>query len=76
MLSFAALAVSGFVLVQLRIPLRREFSLRGLSVQISPRAIIKRGMEIDPNLGIGIAPIFRRRRGFGQAQANEHPVKQ
>ena len=76
MLSFAALAVGGLVLVQLRIPLRREFSLWGLSVQIGPWAIIKRGVEIDPNLGVGIASIFRRRRGFGQAKANEHPVEQ
>src|SRR5258708_25528897 len=74
-ISVAGLAVGGLKLVQLRIPLRCKFSLRSLAVQIGTWAIVKSRVKIDPNLGIGIASVFRRRRSFGQSQANEHPVK-
>ena len=73
--SVAGLAVRGLELIQLRIPLRGEFSFRSFAVQVGAGAVVKSGVEIDPNLRFRIALVFRRCGRLGQAQANEQPVE-
>ena len=67
LLLVASSAIGRLELVQLGVSLGGEFSLLGFAVEIGSRAIVQGGMEIDPNLGIGIALIFRRRGGCCQA---------
>ena len=62
--SIAGFAVSGFKLVQLCVPLGGEFALWRLAVEIGPRAVIKRGMEIDPDLGVWVALVLHGLRSF------------
>ena len=58
-----------------RAALAGESAFGRFAVEVGARAVVERGVQIDPDLSVGIAVIFGRGRGFGQAQADEHPVK-
>src|ERR1700733_3586683 len=72
----AVLAIGRLELVQLSIALTRVSAFRSLAIKIRPRAIIQRRVQIDPDLGVGIALILRRFRRICQAHADEHLVEQ
>src|ERR1700730_12185264 len=70
--SVAGLAIGGLELVQLRFALAGQFALGSLAIQIGSRAVVKSGLQIDPDLNIGIAFVFRRLvGGVGQAETDQ-----
>ena len=72
---FANFSRSRLELIQLRIALARELSLRSLAVQFGIRAVVKSCMHIDPYLRVRIPLILWRFGSFGQAEANEELVE-
>src|SRR5205807_1712009 len=72
--SVAVLAKGRLKLVELGITLAGEFSLRGFAVEFGTRAIVERGVKVDPDLGIGITLGLRGGRRFCQAQTDQHAV--
>src|SRR5450755_2017826 len=71
-ISVTGLAVGGLELVELRAALGGDSAFGSLAVEVGSGAVVERGVQIDPDLGIGIAVILGRGRRFGQAQADEH----
>lgn len=65
----------GFELVHLGVSLRRKLALGRFPVQIGARAVVERRVEINPNLNVRIAFVFRHRGRFGQAHADQHSIK-
>ena len=54
----ASLARRRLKLVLLRIPLSSQLAAFRLAIQIGARTIIERGMEIHPNLSLGVTNII------------------
>jgi len=73
--SFTGLAIRGFELVHLRIVLAGESAFWCFAIEVGTWAVVERGVQIDPNLGVGIAFVFRRLGRFGQSQTDEESVE-
>src|ERR1700682_2893076 len=68
----ASLARRRLELGLLRIPLSSQLAAFRLAIEISARTIVESGMEIHPNLSLGITNISGRRWGLGDPEANQH----
>ena len=74
--SIANFAVSGLELIQLRLPLRGEFSLGSLTVEIGAGAVVKGGMKVHPYLNCRVSAVRRWVRRFRQAELNQHSIEE
>ena len=63
-------------LIELCLALRIEFSLRSFAVQIGPGAVVEGSAGIDPNLNSWIPLVLRGGGRFGQAELNQHSIKE
>ncbi len=74
--SVTGLAIGGFELIQLRFALTGELAFWSLAIEIGTRAVVKGGVRVDPDLGVGIAFVFWCLGSLGQPQTDEELVKQ
>src|SRR5580700_7628208 len=72
---FTRLAVGGFKLVQLRVPLAGELALRGFAVEIRTRAVVQSSVQVDPNLRVGIAFVAGSFGSFRQSETDQNLVE-
>lgn len=74
--SIAGFSIGGLELIELCVALRFVFALRCFAVEIGAGAIVKRGVEIDPNLDIRIAFVFRSVRRIGKPELDQNAVEE
>src|SRR5579864_8415311 len=74
-LSIADLAGGGLKLIELRVMLAGDLTLRGLAIKVRAGTVIQGRVHIDPHGNVGIPRI---RRGWGwirQSQSNQDLIK-
>jgi hypothetical protein len=74
--SIAGFSIGRLELIELCVALRLILTLRCFPVEVGAGAIVKRSVEIDPNLDIGIAFVFRSVRCFGEAELDQYAVEE
>src|SRR6266571_5745508 len=72
----AGLAVRGFELVHLSVPLAGEFTFRRVAVRIRARTIIEPSLQVNPDLRIRTAVVNGRRGRFGETKPHQHSLSQ
>src|ERR1700739_2489017 len=60
--SVRCLTISRLELVELGVAMRGNSALRGLAIEVRARAVVKRSMEINPDLCVRITFVFGRVR--------------
>src|SRR5271166_3310570 len=73
--SVTRLTVGGFELVKLRIALAGDFALRRLAVKIGTGAVVQSRAQVDPNLRIRIATVFRSFGSLSQPETDQKLVE-
>src|SRR5208282_6719120 len=71
-----ALAFGGLELIDLRVAFRCELASISLAVEVGAWTVVERGVDINPDHGIGVACVHRSCGGFRQVECHQHFFKQ